>query len=194
MTNLIKYIKSIFTSLKGKFDSSFLGSLYLSFLLWKENRRLEKENKTENLTMPMMHVPQVVKNDALIKYEQGLSNVKRKVLLISRSCSKEDLEKALENTEDLVKMARGQHEEDREEYVESLRKVYVYKDKDIKSDTDKAKMIEQRISDYDKLKKDKEKRELSRAIRAAAKDGKGKKAEKLMEKWKKNHGKSKNRL
>lgn len=179
MKNLLEMFLDIFYK-------SFLGELYLRFLLWIDSIKLKKRKKNYNIT----NNPVVLRDSLKIKYDESVGLIKKKIKELSESNTKEDLEKTLSNLDDLVKFA----EKEQNEMIENLKEVYVYKEKDIKTDTDKAKMLEKRINHYEQLKKGKEKRELNKAIRLATRKGDTGRVEKLTQEWKVKYGKSKSKL
>lgn len=179
---MIKLIEKV----KDFFYTSIFGEFYLNILLWNDDRKLKKKRRQ----FILVNNPVILKSSSQMRYDESTTLIKKKIKEISNSESKEDLENTLKNINNLIKFA----EKDHNESIKILKDVYVYKDKDIKNDTDKAKMLKIRIKHYDELKKGKEKRNLNRNIRMAAKKGDKIRVEKLMKEWKEKYGRSKSRL
>ena len=146
--------------LKKLFYTSWLGNLYFEYLLWRD-RKIERK-----ITAQQLNVPKIVINRQQELYLQGIKKLKKVVNEKIVFTSKEEYDKVLKETEDLIQFAENDEQRD---YIEALKKAYVYKDADIKNDTDMAKMIEQRIGHYNELRKHREKREKARAERRNSK-------------------------
>lgn len=146
--------------LKKLFYTSWLGNLYFEYLLWRD-RKIERK-----ITAQQLNVPRIVINRQQELYLQGIKKLKKVVNEKIVFTSKEEYDKVLKETEDLIQFAENDEQRD---YIEALKKAYVYKDADIKNDTDMAKMIEQRIGHYNELRKHREKREKARAERRNSK-------------------------
>lgn len=147
--------------LRKLFYSSWLGNVYFEFLLWLDRKQERK------ITKEMLNTPRIVINRQQELYTQGIKKIKKAINQKISFTSKEEYDKVLKETEDLIQFA--QNEEERQ-YIEALKNAYVYKDKDIKNDTDMAKMIEIRIGHYNELKRHKERREKARAERRSKQD------------------------
>jgi len=172
--------------LKHLFYTSIFGEWYFLFLLWVEDQRIKKKR---NYSLSDNYVPNIIKNDVQMKYEHGVGNIKRKIQDISKKTNKNIIE-ILENQPNLINLATDEDNYNKEEYIQRLREVYIYKNKDIRNNTDKAKMINKRIKDFDKLKLSKEKRNLSRKIRLAIKEKNTTDLESLNKEWNKKYGKN----
>jgi len=146
--------------LKKLFYTSWLGNLYFEYLLWRD-RKIERK-----ITVQQLNVPRIVINRQQELYLQGIKKLKKVINEKIVFTSKEEYDKVLKETEDLIQFAENDEQRD---YIEALKKAYVYKDADIKNDTDMAKMIEQRIGHYNELRKHREKREKARAERRNSK-------------------------
>lgn len=167
--------------------NTVLGKFYLNILFWLENKKMEKDLKNRTYSS---HTLSIVKESNKIKYENGVNNIKRNIKKEAESLNNEDLEYVLyKNRDKLIELAQSEEEKDKEEYIKNIRKVYVFKDKDIKNEKDYIKMINKRITHFNELRKNKEKRELSRKIRLSTKNNDKIETEKLLKEWNNLYGK-----
>lgn len=171
--------------IKRLFYISFLGNIYFSFLLWLDRRKEKKERKLPNFT-----TKQIVRQTSQMYYEQGMHQLKTKINSLVKTTSTEEYVKALDETQELIKLAELEPE-DRNELSELLYKIAVKKGKDLNTDMDFAKMIDKRINDYRELQRYKVERELLRKIRDAKVSGSLDIAKTLEEEWRSKYGRFK---
>ena len=145
-------------NLKNWFYTTKLGEYYFEFLLW-----LDRRNDRPRYLTPK-EVAQVIRQYSLLN--EGVGAVKQHVNSLIRAKNKEEYDSALKHIEDLAPLAKRQGDVAREQYANFLREVCVKKGEiDIATDTDRAKMVEQRINDYKELQAHIEKRNAIRAAR-----------------------------
>jgi len=159
---------------------TWLGGKYLEFLLWKD-----EQNGSEPV-VSHYEIHQIIIQAQQLLYKEGILEIKRKVGAVVNAKTKEEYEKALQNIEDLIPLARKEDDKHRELRA-ILHKSYIRKDKDIKNALDHAKMIDQRIEDYKELREHKKKRELLRSIREHRKLGNKETVQKLEQEFKKHY-------
>jgi hypothetical protein len=147
---MLDYIKKLFYT-------SFLGIIYFNILLWWDKKKFDRElrNRPSNIAAKIAY------NAVKSQYNEGIIRVKGEVAKLVNSRSKVEYERVLANCEELLSLAQNESRED----IEALKKVYLYKERDIVNDTQKAKMISGRIQDYNELHKHKETREKIRQER-----------------------------
>lgn len=170
---MIKYLKRLFyTSIFGRF--------YFEFLLWLDRRVAKKETKQylNNIRIEI--------NATREKYEKALCKIKSKV---NEEAKESNHHKVLKVKGDLVSIAEEEEDEFLKKRAEIMKSAIVKKgDKDIKSDTDMAKMVESRINDYKALHKDIAMRQLLRRIRQAEREGDSQLADSLKLELKEKYG------
>lgn len=139
--------------IKEWFYRTIVGSWYLDFLIWKNQR-----NKSN--VVPIA-VPQAIRQYSLVT--EGINLIKRKINV--NAASKEEYHKTLSTTEDLTPLAENE-DPNKKIYADYIRETSVKKgSSDIETDLDRAKMIEQRINDYKDLQAHVEKRKALREAR-----------------------------
>jgi hypothetical protein len=172
------------TKIKNKililFYSSWIGCKYLEFLLW-----LDDQNSTN--TTNYIGINRVVIEAQKVLYREGIIQIKRKVKSVLEARDKKEYDKALKELTDFLPLAERDSEEARK-LREALYSVYVKKEKDIKTSTDYAKMIDTRIEDYKELQFHNEKRSLLKQIRKLRRDGELTKALEKEEEFKIKYG------
>lgn len=161
------------------FYTSRIGGLYFEFLLWLENRRLKREIE---YSIPTHVIPQIVKSSIQELYIIGIKRIKSKLVDLTEAKTKEEYKKVLSELKEIISLS-VRPDKNRQKYIDNLKRVYVYKDKDIKNNVDKARMIERRINDYKELHNHILQRNLRREIRKAVKNGDQKTAKKLEKEW-----------
>jgi hypothetical protein len=143
-------LKKLIDKIKHLFYTSYLGLIYFNILLWWDKKKFDKELARR----PSNIATKIAYNAVKASYNEGISKIKGEVAKLIQSRSKDEYERVLNNINDMLSLAQSE----RKEEIESLKKVYLYKDKDIQNDTDKARMINSRINDYKDLHKHIEKR------------------------------------
>lgn len=143
--------------IKKYFLTSIFGLWYYSILLWWDRIKFKQELKNR----PSIVTNKIIYNAVKAQYNEGINKVKREVAKLIKSPSKGEYEGILKNINELLDLAKNEQREE----IEALKKVYLYKDKDIKSDTDQAKMVTERINHYKDLHKHIEERNKIRAER-----------------------------
>jgi hypothetical protein len=138
----------------------YIRSLYFYYLLWVDSRKAKKHLKKH----PQ---PVIMYNRVQAQYEEGLKSIKKHINSLVQTNNKEEYDLVLKNIDNLLLFSRKQSEP---EYLKAMEKAWIYKDKDVKSSLDKAKMIEKRIIDFEELKRHKEKREAIRRLRNLKKE------------------------
>ena len=149
------------------FYSTYLGGLYFEFLLW-----LDRRNSNPTKLLSPKEMAQIIRESN--KTFDGVSRIKAKVATLVTSNSKEEYERVLSEIEDLMNLADWEIGANTQQgqFAELLKNIYVkHGNRDIVTNTDKAKMIEGRIQDMHELWADKEKRKLLRDIRKAGQEG-----------------------
>jgi hypothetical protein len=126
---------------------------YYSIKLWWYLRRQEQINNSIKAIAPDLNI---VKENSL--YLEGLTKLKRKVNQKAKTAAEYDATlKALDNMFDL---AERYEDEEGQEMINNLYKVYIYK-----NEVPKEVMIDQRIKHYQELRAHKEKRQKLREQR-----------------------------
>lgn len=164
------------------FYTTRLGGLYFDFLLWSDRR---KERKQLRYLTPK-EIAQVVRQYSLIG--EGVKEVKSKVHTLVQSRTKEEYEKTLSEINDIVLLAERAENAPQSQVTNFLKSNMDFSNSDIKSTTDRAKMVEKRIGDMYELQEDRLKRAALRAIRTANKQGNTELASKLQEEWMNKYG------
>lgn len=127
---------------------------YFSFVLWLDKFKGEETYRSPT---PM---PTISINAAQAAYEEGLRRIKNKV---AEQGDRESVEKFLEDNHDKL-LALAENENNRQE-IEQLKKLFVFKHKDVKTKSDMEKMIDRRIRDFKELHKHKLNRQKLRELR-----------------------------
>lgn len=150
--------------MKNFFYRSIFGRIYLEFLLFWDNI---KPRKRTQLTPG--EVSQIIRQYSLLG--EGVKTLKRNINSMMAVKSKEEYHKVLTETEDLALKAQLSDSDPKAKIVNELKSKMDFSTKDIKTDTDYAKMLNQRINDYQNLHAHIAKRN---AIREARKQKNGK--------------------
>jgi len=166
-------MKKIIDKLARMFYTSYLGNLYFNFLIWWDYYKSKRKPIGYSSS-----AHRVVISATKAAYEQGLKQVKTKVAEAINAVDGNH-DKALHQIGDIIELA----EKDYKSEIEILKKMHVKNGQDVKNDTDKAKMIDQRIQDYKELHRFKEERTILRQIRKAKTDGNIELADKLTKEW-----------
>lgn len=124
----------------------------------------------------------------------GVFQMKSRINKLVSSRSKEEYHAALREIEDMIPHAEYEIDSDRARFAAALRQTYVKKGKqDIVTNTDMAKMVDQRIQDMHELHDHIVKRNLLRDIRKARTEKDLDRASKLEEEFLKKYGRSNSR-
>lgn len=182
---IIKLLKKFLIVSINKFYNSRIGGLYLEVLLWWDYRF---GPDAPFRASPDFTVAQIVRNAQMIAYTRGMKNLKSKINDLAFTKDKEEYNKVLQEVQNLVALAE-ETDPSKIKRSELLKNMYVYKGgKDIRNDTEKAKMIQQRIRDFKQLQNHKASRQILREIRQLKKNGKDKEAKELEKEWSTKHG------
>ena len=148
------------------FYCTTVGGLYFDFLLWVDRVKFRRENKKKYLNPATKNIVMQMQK---IKIAQGVGNIKRKVGELTASSTKEEYEKVLDELKELMPLAEDNRPE-LKKMKKALYEVWVFKGgKDIRSTTDRAKMVDRRIQHYKELHEHKIKREEIRKQRKKCK-------------------------
>ncbi len=166
------------------FYTTKLGGLYFEFLLWYDRWKFKQETKKY---IHNKETARIIINHTKALYRDGLKQVKIKVAELTTAPTAEEYDRVLNEIEDIVSLAKLETNNE----IKALKLINgdLTKTKDVENNTDKAKMIKQRIAHYEELKKYNKKRTLIKAIKLAIKEGNKKLAEELEEQWSKEYGK-----
>lgn len=129
------------------FYGTYVGGLYFDFLLWLDS----KQSNTKQLTPG--EISTIVQQKNLIA--DGVNAIGRKVTKVRNFTANYDL----------VPLAAYEEGSSRSKTVESLKSRMDLSNVDIKTDTDKAKMIDKKINDTYELHRHIEKRKEQRKLR-----------------------------
>ena len=169
--------------------STYLGSLYLEFLLWLDS----KKTKTPTKFLTPKEIAQVIRSYNLVS--EGVTKMKYAINDLVNSKSKEEYNNILYQIENMLTFADEEANTDKAQLVYSLKEIYTKKgNKDIITATDRAKMIDQRINDMKELCDDKAKRQLLRDIRKAGEAKNTQLLSKLQTEFKTKYGGTDSRL
>jgi hypothetical protein len=125
---------------------------------------------------------------------EGVSTIKKKVNELVNSRTKEEYHKVLCQIEDLTSLSYFDPSSEKAKFKTLIRDMYVKKrDKDIITNTDLAKAINQRIADHKEMWQHQEKRNLIRSIRKAAEIGDKELVKKLETEFRIKYGRSNTR-
>lgn len=151
------------------FYTTKVGEYYIYILLWYDNLKFRKEVKNRSNA----YAAKIVANATQMAYEEGIRVVRTKVKRALKSYDEEEFDKTLKSFgEGLINLADGTKNSGDVIRAEILWKAYVKPStKDVVSESDRAKMVQERISDYIELRNHKLKRDLLRKIRKAWSDG-----------------------
>lgn len=162
------------------FYTTFLGELYFRYLLWQDHRKFKKDIKNLNLS-----VQQVLINRQSELYRQGIKKIKNKVNNLVASKTPEEYDRVLKELGDLTSLSVS---DKLDPGVNALYQAYVKKDSDIKTDTDMARMVEERIQHHKERWKFQEEKQLVRQIRKAKQEQNLELVQQLEQKWKEDYG------
>lgn len=130
----------------------------------------------------------IVINIQKIAYREGIGNIKNHVNSIIKAKTPEEYNRVLTEIGDLMEYAKAPGTE-LDILKKNLYNLHIKTGgKDIKSNKDKAKMINKRIEDFNELKSHKKKRQLLRDIRQAKVNGDTDLHEKLQKQWREYNG------
>lgn len=166
------------------FYTTRLGNLYFEFLLWRD-----RQNDRASLRyLTPKEIQQIVRQYSILG--EGVKEVKGKVNKLVESRTKEEYDKVLREIEDMVSLAERDTEDPKAQFVTFLKSRMDLTPSDIKSVTDRAKMVERRINDMKELQDHKVKRDLIKSIRKAKKDNNLELADKLEQEFKEKYGRA----
>jgi hypothetical protein len=169
-------MKNLIDKMLKRFYTSWLGNLYFEYLLWQDRKNSIEEFSTDLSTIEI--------NITKENYEKALKKIKTKVNeKLIRCATTEEAEKLMIELNELLQYATKTQDVEKIKMIETMKLAYVYRDKDIRTDTDKAKMIEKRIGHFKELHCHIEKRKLLRKIRKAEKEKNLELLSKLKEEW-----------
>jgi hypothetical protein len=137
-----------------------LGEWYLLFLMWLEDLQMKRARKNFRLTK--------AKATATIKQEllvEGVRQIKCKINAQLVNRTEEEYEQILSKLEELGHMAVHYEDEQYIKMIDNMKRAFVYQGRDIKTEEDKALMIEKRIRDYQQLQNHVERRKKLREAR-----------------------------
>lgn len=164
------------------FYTTWLGDLYFRFLLWRDEHN--ERNKIRYLTPKEM--AQVIRQYSILG--EGVKEMKSKVNTLVQSKNKDEYDKVLKEIEDMVTLAEREANDPKAQFVNFLKSNMDLSNSDIKTVTDRAKMVNKRINDMYELQADKLKRQLLRNIRKAEQEGNEDLAAKLKTEFKEKYG------
>lgn len=168
------------------FYTTWLGNLYFEFLLWLD--RVNSRQETRYLTPK--EVAQIVRQYSLLG--EGVKEVKHKVNSLIASRTKEEYDTVLKEIEDMVTLAERKSDDPKAQFSNFLKSKMDFSNSDIKTVTDRAKMVDKRINDMYELQKDKLKRQKLRDIRQAQKEGNVELAKQLKQEFEEDYGNRRN--
>lgn len=142
--------------------STWIGDLYLSFLIWKDAK---VDNGPRFLTPG--EAAQIIREYSLLT--QGVTKAKKTVNALVASKSKEEYHKVLSELNDMIDLSDyDENDHSRRQFGNVIREISVKKgNQDIVTPQDKLNMINQRIEDYKELHAHQAKRNLMRQLRKA---------------------------
>lgn len=188
---------NLLTKLVRSIKSWFIGK-YLEFLLWLDDFGVGSGSgggSSDPLGLGFLgggnaELTKVVVSMQQLAYREGIGNIKRQINSLVKAKTKEEYDAVLKEVGDLVTLAKVPNKQ-LDILKQSMYSVYVKTGgKDVKNDTDKAKMIEQRIDDFKELQEHKLQRELRRKIRQAKVAGDIELANSLQKEWQEKYGKT----
>ncbi len=151
---------------------------------WLEKQALKKHKELE-ATLNGLTVKENVSlyfDSTQHKYQEGISNVKRKINDEVKIKNFENYNLSLKNKE-LIELAKDETVE-QANFRRMMEKIFVHKDVDVKDQVEKFEMIEKRIDDFYELQRYNEERQLLKNIRSAKRKGDLQLAERLTNDWK----------
>lgn len=165
-----------------KFYATFLGGLYLEFLLWLDGTRDDKKYLTPK------QMAQIVRESS--KLAEGTLAIKTKVNALLSSKTKGEYELRLSEIQDLLPLSEYQDvNSSRATYVKFLRSIGdTTKIVDVENATDRAKMIDKKIEAVYELQDYNAKRQLAKTIKKHIQEGNQEEADKLKQEFKRKYG------
>lgn len=147
--------------------NSWLGGLYLDFLIWRQTKENTQKYQTDVLGRP---VGQIIREYSLLA--QGVSKVKRTVNKMIGKRDAEEYHKTLSSMDNMVDLAKHEAGSGQSKLAEVAREIAVKKGNvDIATPQEKLSMINKRIDDMKELHKHIEKRNKLRQLRKERKNG-----------------------
>jgi len=186
-------MKKLLSKFFNWFSGTWLGGLYFNFLLWLDSLQ-GSENSIGSLFgnsnfSSNKEVTRAVLELRQIAYREGVGKIKCKVNSLVSSKTKEEYNKTLGEIEDLIEFAK-ETDPNKLEMIRILRSAAIFTGgQDIKTHTDRAKMVDKRIGHFRELHSHIESRRLLRTIRQAESDNDKSLAEKLRKEWKEKYAK-----
>lgn len=175
------------------FCSTWLGGKYFELLLWIDS--LQGSNDNIDVIFGSSSIRSNVKAYKAvlelkeIAYREGVSKIKYEINRLVKSKSTEEYHNVLKNIENLMDLAK-ETDPKKLELMKILRETSIFTGgKDIKTHTDRAKMVQKRIEDFKELHSHIESRKLMRDIRQAERNGNKELAESLLKQWREKYGK-----
>jgi hypothetical protein len=179
-------MEKIVSKITNWFYTTWLGDLYFRFLLWRDEQN--ERNKIKYLTPKEM--AQVIRQYSILG--EGVKEMKSKVNTLIQSKNKDEYDRVLKEIEDMVTLAEREANDPKSQFVHFLKSGMDLSNSDIKSVTDRAKMVDKRINHMYELQSDKVKRQLLRDIRKAEQDGNEELVVKLKTEFKDKYGTRRN--
>lgn len=143
--------------------NSWLGGLYLNFLIWRQTKENMQKYETAIGGKP---VNQIIREYSLIA--QGVSKVKRTVNSLIGKREAQEYHKVLSTIDNMVDLAQHEEGSGKSELAKITREIAVKKGNvDIATPQEKLSMINKRIDDYKELHAHQAKRNLLRQLRKA---------------------------
>lgn len=172
----------IYRKIMDKLYATFLGGLYLEFLLWLDGTRDEKKYLTPK------QMAQIVRESS--KLAEGTLAIKTKVNSLLSARSKNEYEVRLSEIQDLLPLSEYEDKNStRATYVNFLRSIGdTTKIVDVENATDRAKMIDKKIEAVYELQRYNEKRKLAKDIKELMSVGNIDMANKLKDELRKKYG------
>lgn len=142
--------------------STWIGDLYLSFLIWKD----AKIDSGPRFLTPG-EAAQIIREYSLLT--QGVTKAKKTVNALVASKSKEEYHRVLSELNNMIDLSDyDDNDVSRRQFGNVIREISVKKgNQDIVTPQDKLNMIHQRIEDYKELHAHQAKRNLMRQLRKA---------------------------
>ena len=172
----------LYRKIMDKLYSTFLGGLYLEFLLWLDCTKNEKKYLTPK------QMAQIIRESS--KLAEGTLAIKTKVNALLSSKTKGEYEVRLSEIQDLLPLSEYQDANStRATYVNFLKSIGdVTKIVDVENATDRAKMIDRKIEAVYELQRYNEKRKLAKDIKELVALGNTEMANKLKDELRKKYG------
>lgn len=169
-------LEALVNKLKKLFYASFLGEIYFRLLLlW------DKHVNTQEELLDLTTQPIVIEAQKAL-YEKGIKKLKHKMKELTEARTKEEQENILSDIDDILSLSRNESENSVKRQ-QVLKAMHVRKGTDLKTDLDKAKMMQDRIEDMHKYRKAVEFRNLTRELRKARQANNIELSKELEEKW-----------